>query len=180
MRQITRRSLDVQSETRCRKQSDPLCLMSTPHLSSTRKSSKIAAATPPALSQSAPDTSPESAPDRWSAAPCTAPENPCPAIPFPAPARTAAPAISSPLPSQKEVGAVRAKAASIRGQLLKSLLVLDRKRRLLKHLCFSYPPLLNQPLKHLERETRIELATNSLEGCDSTTELLPLKTATSF
>ena len=28
----------------------------------------------------------------------------------------------------------------------------------------------------MERETRIELATNSLEGCDSTTELLPLKT----
>src|SRR6185312_12861487 len=28
--------------------------------------------------------------------------------------------------------------------------------------------------KKLERETRIELATNSLEGCDSTIELLPL------
>ena len=27
----------------------------------------------------------------------------------------------------------------------------------------------------MERETRIELATNSLEGCDSTTELLPPK-----
>ena len=27
---------------------------------------------------------------------------------------------------------------------------------------------------NLERETRIELATNSLEGCDSTIELLPL------
>ena len=26
---------------------------------------------------------------------------------------------------------------------------------------------------NLERETRIELATNSLEGCDSTIELLP-------
>ncbi len=26
----------------------------------------------------------------------------------------------------------------------------------------------------MERETRIELATNSLEGCDSTIELLPL------
>jgi hypothetical protein len=25
----------------------------------------------------------------------------------------------------------------------------------------------------MERETRIELATNSLEGCDSTIELLP-------
>ncbi len=33
----------------------------------------------------------------------------------------------------------------------------------------AYP---TQQLK-LERETRIELATNSLEGCDSTTELLP-------
>ena len=29
--------------------------------------------------------------------------------------------------------------------------------------------------KTLERETGIEPATNSLEGCDSTTELLPLK-----
>jgi hypothetical protein len=28
--------------------------------------------------------------------------------------------------------------------------------------------------ENLERETRIELATNSLEGCDSTIELLPL------
>jgi hypothetical protein len=28
--------------------------------------------------------------------------------------------------------------------------------------------------KTLERETGIEPATNSLEGCDSTTELLPL------
>jgi hypothetical protein len=28
-------------------------------------------------------------------------------------------------------------------------------------------------LIHLERETGIEPATNSLEGCDSTTELLP-------
>jgi hypothetical protein len=31
--------------------------------------------------------------------------------------------------------------------------------------------------KFLERETGIEPATNSLEGCDSTTELLPLKTS---
>jgi hypothetical protein len=29
--------------------------------------------------------------------------------------------------------------------------------------------------ERLERETRIELATNSLEGCDSTIELLPLE-----
>ena len=28
--------------------------------------------------------------------------------------------------------------------------------------------------RRMERETRIELATNSLEGCDSTIELLPL------
>src|SRR3954447_1251290 len=28
--------------------------------------------------------------------------------------------------------------------------------------------------ENMERETRIELATNSLEGCDSTIELLPL------
>src|ERR1700722_10489519 len=31
--------------------------------------------------------------------------------------------------------------------------------------------------KSLERETGIEPATNSLEGCDSTTELLPLETS---
>jgi hypothetical protein len=31
--------------------------------------------------------------------------------------------------------------------------------------------------KFLERETGIEPATNSLEGCDSTTELLPLNTS---
>ncbi len=29
--------------------------------------------------------------------------------------------------------------------------------------------------ENMERETRIELATNSLEGCDSTIELLPLR-----
>ena len=28
-------------------------------------------------------------------------------------------------------------------------------------------------VENVERETRIELATNSLEGCDSTIELLP-------
>ena len=28
-------------------------------------------------------------------------------------------------------------------------------------------------VENMERETRIELATNSLEGCDSTIELLP-------
>ena len=33
---------------------------------------------------------------------------------------------------------------------------------------------------NLERETGIEPATNSLEGCDSTTELLPLKSAVSY
>ncbi len=31
-----------------------------------------------------------------------------------------------------------------------------------------------QVIEKMERETRIELATNSLEGCDSTIELLPL------
>ena len=31
-----------------------------------------------------------------------------------------------------------------------------------------------QVVENMERETRIELATNSLEGCDSTIELLPL------
>src|SRR5690242_10988773 len=35
-------------------------------------------------------------------------------------------------------------------------------------------------LKSLERETGIEPATNSLEGCDSTTELLPRNPAVSF
>ena len=31
----------------------------------------------------------------------------------------------------------------------------------------------SEQLIKMERETRIELATNSLEGCDSTIELLP-------
>jgi hypothetical protein len=31
-----------------------------------------------------------------------------------------------------------------------------------------------QVIENMERETGIEPATNSLEGCDSTTELLPL------
>ena len=35
-------------------------------------------------------------------------------------------------------------------------------------------------VKIMERETRIELATNSLEGCDSTIELLPLGTGFSL
>ena len=35
-------------------------------------------------------------------------------------------------------------------------------------------------VRSLERETGIEPATNSLEGCDSTTELLPPLTALSF
>ena len=34
--------------------------------------------------------------------------------------------------------------------------------------------------EHLERETGIEPATNSLEGCDSTTELLPRSGAQSY
>ncbi len=34
--------------------------------------------------------------------------------------------------------------------------------------------LIFQAVEDMERETRIELATNSLEGCDSTIELLPL------
>jgi hypothetical protein len=38
---------------------------------------------------------------------------------------------------------------------------------------FLFPHHLNA--SNLERETGIEPATNSLEGCDSTTELLPLK-----
>jgi hypothetical protein len=35
-------------------------------------------------------------------------------------------------------------------------------------------------VENMERETRIELATNSLEGCDSTIELLPLVGGRSF
>ncbi len=35
-----------------------------------------------------------------------------------------------------------------------------------------------QVVENMERETRIELATNSLEGCDSTIELLPLNLVT--
>ena len=37
-----------------------------------------------------------------------------------------------------------------------------------------------QVVENMERETRIELATNSLEGCDSTIELLPLSGGRSF
>ena len=37
-----------------------------------------------------------------------------------------------------------------------------------------------QVVENMERETRIELATNSLEGCDSTIELLPLMGGRSF
>jgi hypothetical protein len=40
-----------------------------------------------------------------------------------------------------------------------------------RKLTIKYAPLRK---KTLERETGIEPATNSLEGCDSTTELLPL------
>src|SRR5262249_8183523 len=36
-----------------------------------------------------------------------------------------------------------------------------------------------KPVQNLERETGIEPATNSLEGCDSTTELLPRNPAVS-
>ncbi len=36
------------------------------------------------------------------------------------------------------------------------------------------PQPLYKVVENMERETRIELATNSLEGCDSTIELLPL------
>src|SRR6187455_1290466 len=39
----------------------------------------------------------------------------------------------------------------------------------------SYPPHFAPLAFQLERETGIEPATNSLEGCDSTTELLPPK-----
>ena len=35
-------------------------------------------------------------------------------------------------------------------------------------------PMVFQVMEYMERETGIEPATNSLEGCDSTTELLPL------
>ena len=35
-------------------------------------------------------------------------------------------------------------------------------------------PTVLQVVENMERETGIEPATNSLEGCDSTTELLPL------
>jgi hypothetical protein len=45
----------------------------------------------------------------------------------------------------------------------------DRARPEIK--CVEPEPIEN---KEMERETRIELATNSLEGCDSTIELLPL------
>src|SRR5579872_2708260 len=51
-------------------------------------------------------------------------------------------------------------------QLRERRLVLDLKWRLRELHC----PV---PTQSLERETGIEPATNSLEGCDSTTELLP-------
>src|SRR5262249_14350946 len=55
-------------------------------------------------------------------------------------------------------------------------LILYRKHCLLVHLP-RYLARSQRPrdpsLKSLERETGIEPATNSLEGCDSTTELLP-------
>ena len=37
----------------------------------------------------------------------------------------------------------------------------------------SYASVIESTGREMERETRIELATNSLEGCDSTIELLP-------
>jgi hypothetical protein len=43
----------------------------------------------------------------------------------------------------------------------------------LYQLSYISPLKLIQPFVTLERETGIEPATNSLEGCDSTTELLP-------
>jgi hypothetical protein len=49
-----------------------------------------------------------------------------------------------------------------------SLFILNWKNCLLEHCPATYPLYLI-----LERETGIEPATNSLEGCDSTTELLP-------
>src|SRR5262245_44453613 len=39
-------------------------------------------------------------------------------------------------------------------------------------------PMISQVIEKMERETGIEPATNSLEGCDSTTELLPLLEST--
>jgi hypothetical protein len=64
-----------------------------------------------------------------------------------------------------------------------SLLVLNRNSCLLKHpsrfcssqTCLFSPFACPSVQPQMERETRIELATNSLEGCDSTTELLPQK-----
>ncbi len=47
--------------------------------------------------------------------------------------------------------------------------------------CEIANPRVRRASKSLERETGIEPATNSLEGCDSTTELLPpLKPAISY
>src|SRR6185437_16250446 len=68
---------------------------------------------------------------------------------------------------QKLLDALRSKCAADRSlQLAKFFFFLDLDRCLFEcHL-----------LQFLERETGIEPATNSLEGCDSTTGLLPPKT----
>ena len=52
-----------------------------------------------------------------------------------------------------------------------------RPRRLPSHSLDSQQSSRRVAREELERETGIEPATNSLEGCDSTTELLPLISA---
>src|SRR5271157_2247262 len=63
-------------------------------------------------------------------------------------------------------------------KLRESLLILHLDRCLLELHFLSSSAL--PPVSTLERETGLEPATNSLEGCDSTTELLPQKQPLAF
>src|SRR5215471_361463 len=54
------------------------------------------------------------------------------------------------------------------------LRILERLAKLTEHKRSTQPDQRRKLLKSMERETGIEPATNSLEGCDSTIELLPL------
>ncbi len=65
--------------------------------------------------------------------------------------------------------------------MVSSLKDLSTPRDQSRAFCGIANPRVRRASKFLERETGIEPATNSLEGCDSTTELLPpLKPAISY
>src|SRR5208283_4397570 len=72
-------------------------------------------------------------------------------------------------------------ALSSSGDMVSSLKDLSTPRDQSRAFCGIANPRVRRASKFLERETGIEPATNSLEGCDSTTELLPpLKPAVSY